>query len=85
MGRPRRGDRQMLNGAFWLLCSGAKWRNDGTFDQVLSCLHLRLREDGLMWMIDSTAIRATRAAAGDGKKGGPKNRKTTLSAAAGAG
>ncbi len=25
------------------------------------------------WMIDSTSIRATRAASGGGKKGGPKN------------
>lgn len=27
MGRPRRNDRQMLNGIFWILCSGAKWRD----------------------------------------------------------
>ncbi|KPY07526.1 ISPS1a [Pseudomonas syringae pv. philadelphi] len=27
MGRPRRDDRQMLNGIFWILCSGAKWRD----------------------------------------------------------
>jgi len=26
MGRPRRDDRKMLNGIFWMLCSGAKWR-----------------------------------------------------------
>ena len=26
-GRPRRSDRQMLNGAFWQLCSGAAWRD----------------------------------------------------------
>lgn len=107
MGRPRRDDRQMLNGIFWILCSGAKWRDlperygpwktvyqrfrqwrdDGTFAQILSRLHLRLREDGLMdldtWLIDSSAIRATRAASGGGKKGGLKNRRTTPSAAAG--
>lgn len=67
MGRPRRDDRQMLNGIFWILCSGAKWRDlperygpwktvyqrfrqwrdNGTFEQVLRHLHLRLREDGL--------------------------------------
>ena len=39
----------------------------------MSRLQLRLREDGLMdletWMIDSTAVRATRASAGGGKKG----------------
>ena len=26
-GRPRRDDRQVLNGIFWVLCSGAKWRD----------------------------------------------------------
>jgi hypothetical protein len=43
-----------------------QWRDDGTFERVLAHLHPRLREDGLMdldtWMIDSTAVRATRAA-----------------------
>ncbi len=94
MGRPRRDDRQVLNGIFWVLCSGAKWRDlperygpwstvyarfrqwrdDGTFDAVLARLQLKLREDGLMdldtWMVDATAVRATRAASGGGKKGG---------------
>jgi len=84
----------MLNGIFWILCSGAKWRDlperycpwktiydrfchwrdDGTFEAVLARLQLRLREDGLMdldtWMIDSTSIRATRAASGGGKSPG---------------
>ena len=93
MGRPRKDDRQMLNGLFWVLGSGAKlrrygpwstvyarfrqWCDDGTFKAVLSRLKLRLREDGLMdletWMIDSTAVRATRASAGGGKKGDLKN------------
>lgn len=68
MGRPRRDDLQMLNGLFWILCSGAKWRDlperygpcfrqwrdNGTFEQVLQHLHLRLREDGCIdlktWM-----------------------------------
>ena len=27
MGRPRRDDRQMLNGILWILCSGAKWHD----------------------------------------------------------
>ncbi|MGY4494902.1 transposase [Pseudomonas sp. TE3610] len=50
------------------------WRNRGTFDQMLKRLHLRLNEQGLIdlrtWMIDSTAVRATRASSGAGKKGG---------------
>lgn len=106
MGRPRRDDRQMLNGIFWILCSGAKWRDlperygpwktvyqrfrqwrdDGTFEQVLRHLHLRLREDGLIdldtWMVDSTSIRATRAASGAGKRGARKSRNTTASGVA---
>ncbi|MFJ4444513.1 IS5 family transposase [Pseudomonas sp. NPDC089422] len=51
------------------------WRNQGTFEQMLKRLHLRLNEQGLIdlqtWMIDSTAVRATRASSGAGKKGGP--------------
>ncbi|MDR2307804.1 MAG: IS5 family transposase [Paucimonas sp.] len=51
------------------------WRNRGTFDQMLRRLHLRLNDKGLIdphtWMIDSTAVRATRASSGAGKKGGP--------------
>jgi transposase len=27
MGRSRRDDRQMLNGIFWILCTGGKWRD----------------------------------------------------------
>lgn len=50
------------------------WRNEGTFDQMLKRLHLRLNEQGLIdlqtWMIDSTAVRATRASSGARKKGG---------------
>lgn len=40
-----------------------EWRNCGAFDQMLSRLHIRLNEQGLIdleiWMIDFTAIRAT--------------------------
>ena len=54
------------------------WRNRGAFDQMLKRLHIRLNEQGLIdldtWMIDSTAVRATRASSGAGKKGGLKNR-----------
>ena len=50
------------------------WRNQGMFDQVLKRLQVRLNEQGLIdvqtLMIDSTAIRATRAASGAGKQGG---------------
>lgn len=64
------------------------WRNRGMFDQMLKRLHIKLNEQGLIdletWMIDSTAVRATRASSGAGKKGGLKNRKTTPSVEAGA-
>lgn len=87
-GRPRRSDRQMLNGILWQLCSGAAWRDlpdrygpwqtvysrfrdwdaDGTFDRILERLQVELDERGLIdystWMVDSTSIRASRAAAG---------------------
>jgi putative transposase len=49
------------------------WRDDGTFDQFIERLNVRLNQEGLIdldtWMIDSTAARATRAASGAGKKG----------------
>ncbi|NBF08131.1 IS5 family transposase [Pseudomonas sp. Fl4BN1] len=49
------------------------WRNRGTFNLMLKRLHIRLNERGLIdletWMIDSTAVRATRASSGAGKKG----------------
>lgn len=93
MGRPRSDDRLVLNGIFWILCSGAAWsdlperfgpwstvyqrfrdwRDDGTFDQLLERLHVRLNQEGLIdldtWMIDSTVVRATRASSGTGKRG----------------
>ncbi len=64
------------------------WRNHGAFDQILKRLHIKLNEQGLIdletWMIDSTAVQATRASSGAGKQGGLKNRKITRSGAAGA-
>lgn len=60
----------------------SEWRGRGTFDQMLSRLHLKLNDQGLIdlqtWMIDSTAVRATRASAGADKKGGLMNLQTTL-------
>ncbi|KPY57653.1 ISPs1a-2, partial [Pseudomonas syringae pv. solidagae] len=43
------------------------------FDRILERLHIRLNREGLIdldtWMIDSTAVRATRASSGVGKRG----------------
>lgn len=87
-GRPRLNDRQVLNGIFWILCSGAAWRDlperygkwqtvysrfrrwqeRGLFDHLLDRLQVELDERGLIdyatWMVDSTSVRASRAAAG---------------------
>lgn len=96
-GRRLRDDRELLNGMFWVLCSGASWRDiperygpwqtvydryrslrdNGTLDRMLVRLQLRLNDAGLMdldtWYLDSTTIRASRAAAG-AKKGLPSAR-----------
>ncbi len=82
----------MLNGIFWMLHSGAqwreiparygkwqtiydrfnRWRRDGTIDRMLERLHMKLDGDGRididLWLIDSTVIRASAAAAGARRK-----------------
>lgn len=101
-GRPRRDFREVLNAIFWLLRTGApwrdlperygpwqsvyhwfnRWRGDGTWDRMLEALHIRLDREGRidwdLWCVDGTTIRASRAAAGAGKKGAPKSPQTTL-------
>lgn len=56
---------------------------------MLKRLHLKLNAQGQIdlttWCIDSTAVRATRASAGAGKKGGLTNQRTTHLDEAGAG
>ena len=93
--------RPIVNGMFWILHSGAAWRDlperygpwqtvydrfnrwqkDGTLDRVLEALQMRLDEEGYiewdLWCIDATHVRASRAAAGGGKKGVRTNRRTT--------
>jgi transposase len=45
-----------------------QWEASGLFDRILERLHVELDEQGLIdcatWMIDSTSVRASRAAAG---------------------
>jgi transposase len=111
-GRPARDQRTRLNGIFWILCTGApwrdlperfgpwqtvydhfrKWRKSGAFARIIEALQIKLDQQGLidweLWCVDGASVRATRAAAGAGKKvssGTPTNRKTTLWAAAEAG
>lgn len=91
--------RMIMNGMFWVLCSGAPWRDlperygkwktvydrfrdyriSGFFDGILERLLLKLNEEGLidfeLWQVDSTTIRAHKAAAGAGLKRGPKSKR----------
>ena len=61
------------------------WRKDGTIDRVLESLQVRLDKDGKidwdLWCIDGSSVRASRSAAGAGKKGDPKSPQTTRWAA----
>jgi transposase len=58
---------------------------DGALDRVLEALQVRLDRDGKidweLFCIDGTSVRASRAAAGGGKKGAPRNRPITRWAA----
>jgi len=104
-GRPRSDLREMLNAIFWLLRTGApwrdlperygpwqtvyewfsRWRRDGTWDRMLEALQIRLDREGRidwdLWCVDGTNVRASRAAAGGGKRGARRSPKTTLWAA----
>jgi transposase len=95
----------MLNAIFWLLRTGApwrdlperygpwqtvyewftRWRRDGTWDRMLEALQIRLDREGRidwdLWCVDGTNVRASRAAAGGGKRGALKSPRTTLWAA----
>jgi len=104
-GRPRSDLREVLNAIFWLVRTGApwrdlperygpwqtvyewfnRWRRDGTWDRMLQSLQIRLDRQGRiewdLWCVDGTTIRASRAAAGAGKRGALQNPQTTLWAA----
>jgi|FLYL01.1.fsa_nt_gi transposase len=59
-----------------------RWQESGLFDRILSRLQVELDERGLIdyatWMIDSTSIRASRAAAG-APKGAPEKKGISAS------
>ena len=109
-GRKPRDRRLILDGIFWILHTGAPWRDlperfgpwqtvyhhfaawrrGGVFDRILRRLQIRLDREGRidwnLWCIDSTNIRASRAAAGASKKAATAmSRRTTHWAAAEAG
>ena len=58
-----------------------EWRREGVLEQIAQ--HLLLKLDGAekldwdLWCVDSTAVRAAKAAAGAGKAGGRQSPKTT--------
>jgi transposase len=62
-----------------------RWTADGTLDRILGALQVRLDEAGRidweLFCIDGSSVRASRAAAGGGKKGAPRSRPTTRWAA----
>jgi len=60
------------------------WNGDGTLMSVLQRLQGEVEIDDELWCIDGTTVRAHKCAAGGGKKGMPKNRRTTRSVAAAA-
>ena len=49
-----------------------RWQRDGTFERILRALRIRLDKEGLIdWdlcLMDGSNVRASRAAAGGGKK-----------------
>ena len=105
IGRRRVPPRTVWNGIFWVLRSGAPWRDlperygpwqsvyhhfnawrrAGVYDRVLAALQVRLDAEGHidwdLWCVDGTMVRASRSAAGAGKKGAPMNPSTTRWAA----
>jgi len=52
-GRPRNDDRLMLNGIFWVLCSGAAWRDMPERFGAWSTVYQRFRD----WRDDGTLDR----------------------------
>lgn len=96
-----RPHRQVLNGMFWILHTGAQWREmpgrygpwktaynrfrrwqkEGLLDRILQRLQARLDAEGRidwdLWCVDGSSIRASRSAAGAGKKGATPSPRTT--------
>lgn len=57
-----------------------RWSCDGTWKKILQRLQAHCQQQGRidqqLWCVDGTVVRAARCAAGGGKKGIPRNRKT---------
>src|SRR3712207_6529635 len=87
---PRQSQTTQPNEAEFVVCESTiyerfvRWRREGLFDRMLGRLRLELNAEGLidldLWCIDSTSVRASRSAAGGGKKGMRGSRTTMPSA-----
>lgn len=53
------------------------WNEDGTLEAILTRLQGQVEIDEQLWCVDGTSVRAAKCAAGGGKKGIPRSRKTT--------
>lgn len=66
-----------------------RWRREGLYQRILRALRIRLDKAGKidwdLWLVDGSNVRASRAAAGAGKKGAEQSRQTTRWAAREAG
>jgi len=104
-GRQWKDHRTILNAIFWVLRTGAQWRDvperfgpwqtvydrfslwrrNGLYDKILERLQVRLNAEGKidwdLWCVDGSSVRASRSAAGGGKKGAAKSPPTMLWAA----
>lgn len=54
-----------------------QWNHDGTLQAILDRLRGRVKIDKELWCVDGTSVRAAKCAAGGGKKGTRRSRKTT--------
>jgi transposase len=62
-----------------------RWRREGMWERILRSLQVKADDRGLLdwsqWNIDGTSVRASKHAAGGGKRGERRNRRTTRSVA----
>jgi len=80
-GRPPRDPRELLDGIFWIVRTGAPWRDvpeEFGPKRLLSRFIDNEEIDSELWCIDGTIVRAARCANGGGKKATRKNRRITL-------
>ena len=79
-GRPANDRRLMLDGIFWILSAGTRWRRNGVFAKVVEALQVDLDKKGLidwdLWCVDGSNVRASKSAAGAEKKVSTASRRS---------